>query len=688
MFEPGDPLMKAAQAASVLEAVERHRRFWVTGAPGAGRWGLAQQLKEQQPKTHVIQLPPVDEADSAVHGLLQSAAVLGADALREAATDSKPLQARARQVAEALAREGWTLVVYLPGSWTFRRRAMDPAGLIHQQRGLELLGGWAEARELKLVVLTAPLALQVVPPFLRVLPPAARLALRSQKASRDMLAEAGAWGTYAEGVDRLRSAMDLELDVTPLQLRLMVALVELGDDPRALLRSVASSRNVHARADLDALELRLEGALSRPDKAPLRQGLHRVLQARFPLPLAEAQRLSRLPEADMPLLSRCIGHGDDVVRVDERVRRMLLRLTTDSPQQAEPDAHLELASYHQQRDGALGVEQARGEQVLHWLEKVHHLGHAGARGTQQWSALKLTVREFFWDRARALSIEHRDYQEAAAVYQQCLDKVDPEDAYSWHYLGFNLDRAGRQRRRAEEAFRKAVELDPANPWWNGRLVTFLIEQSRFRAAEEEWRALQERVDPDGAQVRGPSLALNMHRWVVQAWLDRGEVERARRVFNAIPLHVISEHRKLQELRHRLEDAEEVRQLGESVYPAGTPMEARWRESLYLERVNPHGAPLREWFPGRVVHASSRGVRVVVATPDARPEARQVVVRELTRDQWRRATGGTALPRADSFIEVGTYEDDLLRIVPVPSGVELSPRQLMSGQTLRYLRRWA
>ncbi len=682
-------MMKAARAARALKAVELYGRVWVTGAPGAGRWGLAQQIQEQQPRTHVIQLPPVDEADSAVHGLLQSAAVLGPEVLREAAADSEPLQARARRVAEALAREGWTLVVYLPGSWNFRRRVMDPAGLIHQQRGLELLGGWAEARELKLVVLTAPLAPQVVPPFLRALPLFARQVLQSQKASRDMLADAEEWGSYAESVDRLRHAMDLELDVTPLQLRLMVALVQLGDDPRTLLHEVAASRSVHARADLDVLELRLEGVLQRPDKAPLRKGLHRFLQARFPLPLEQAQRLSGLPNADVPLLSRCIGSGADVVRVDERVRRLLLRLTADSSHPAEPDAHLELASFHQQRDGALGVEQAQGGQVLHWLEKVHHLGHAGAKGAQQWSALRLTAREFFWDRARSLSVEHRDYMGAAAVYEQCIEKVDAEDAYSWHYLGFNLDRAAQHRQRAEEAFRKAIRLDPGNPWWNGRLMTFLIEQSRFRAAEEEWRALQERVDPDGTQVRcGPSLALNVHRWVVQSWLDRGEVERARRVFNAVPLEVVREHRKLQELRQRLMDAEEARQLGEPVYPASTPVELRWKEPLHLERVNPHGALLREWFPGRVVRASPRSISVVVATPEVGPVSRQVVVKELTRDQWRRATGSTALPRADTFIEVGTYEDGLLRIELIPSGMELRPRQLMGGQALRYLRRWA
>ncbi|MCP3137039.1 tetratricopeptide repeat protein [Pyxidicoccus xibeiensis] len=690
MLEQGERMTMQDHAARVLETLDQQGCFWVAGTPGAGRWELAQRIRQQRPKTHVIQLPSMDEADCALHGLLQAAAVLGQDALVEAASDSKPLQSRARKVAEALSREGWTLVVYLPGSWTFSARVKDPAGLIHQRRGLELLSGWAAAQDLNWVLLTAPLRHLAVPSFLAALPSSARLILPPRRVAKDVLEDSEAWGSSAEAASILRRAMDMPLDVTALQLRLMVALVHMGDDPEVLLQQVASSRNYHAPAALDVLEPRLEEVLRRPDNEAFRKGLHRLLLSRFPLPLEEVRRLSMFSDPDLSLLSRCIGSGAENVRIDERVRRLLLRSTEDRENPAEPDAHFELASFHRQRDGALAVEQAQGEQVLHWLEKVHHLGHAGARGANEWASLRLTAREFFWDRARALSIEQRDYLGAAAVYQQCIEQVDAEDVYSWHYLGFNLDRAAQQRQRAEEAFREAIRLDPANPWWNGRLVTFLIGQSRFRAAEQEWRALQERVDPDGTQVRqGPSLALNLHRWVVDSWLERGEVERARMVFNAIPMDVVGQHDKLQELRQKLEDAEEVRQLGEPVYPASVPVELRWKKARFLERVNGHGSPLKEWFPGRVVKATSQVVSVVVVTPETVPQSRQVVVKEVSREQWRRATGSKDLPRTDTFIEVGSYEDGSLSIVLVPSDETLlQPPQLMGRQALRYLKRWA
>jgi hypothetical protein len=471
----------------------------------------------------------------------------------------------------------------------------------------------------------------------------------------------------------------------------MVALVQLGEPPGPLLQKVVSSRRIRAPADLEPLEPYLERALARSEHQSLRDGLRRLLQARFPLPVDQARRMSRLPEEHLPLLTRCIGWGCDVVRIDERVRRMLLRLTreADARRSPEPEAHLELARYHQKLDGALGIEQTRGAQVLNWLEKVHHLGHAGPSGEQDWSSLRLTAREFFWDRARALSMEQRDYSGAADVYQQCIDRVDAEDAYSWHYLAFNLDRAGRERDRAERAFHRAVELDRSNPWWNGRLVTFLIEQSRFREAESEWHEALERLDPDGSLVRSSSLlALNVHRWVVKAWLERGEVERARRAFDAIPPGLVGDTPRLWELGQQLQDAEEVRLLGESVYPASVPMEMRWTRPRFLEPLNQNGKRLREWFPGRVVHSSSKHVRVVVATPELEPAARRVVVRELSTKQWREYTCQESLPGADTFIEVGTYEDEAVRIVLAPGGGLGRGARLASARALRYLRRWS
>lgn len=51
------------------------------------------------------------------------------------------------------------------------------------------------------------------------------------------------------------------------------------------------------------------------------------------------------------------------------------------------------------------------------------------------TSLELPARELYWDRARSLSVEHRDYLGAAELYRECLRRFDDRDAYAWHYLG-------------------------------------------------------------------------------------------------------------------------------------------------------------------------------------------------------------------------------------------------------------
>src|SRR6185312_15085800 len=118
--------------------------------------------------------------------------------------------------------------------------------------------------------------------------------------------------------------------------------------------------------------------------------------------------------------------------------------------------------------------------------------------------------------------------EAATVYEECMKRFG-EDPYSAHYLGFNIDRAGRQAPErlpeAERWLRLAVDLDEGNPWWNGRLVTFLIREARYIAARSEWFKAVERIDPENERVRRDSwLASHVHYWVASEWLEQGQVE--------------------------------------------------------------------------------------------------------------------------------------------------------------------
>ena len=289
------------------------------------------------------------------------------------------------------------------------------------------------------------------------------------------------------------------------------------------------------------------------------------------------------------------------------------------------------------------------------------------------------------DRGRALSLQGH-YKLAAAVYSRCLERLGPDDAYAQHYFGFNLDRAGSSRDQAEQALRRAVELDPSNPWWNTRLVTFLIEQTRFLEARNEWLSAIDRVDPTGETVeRSPWLARHMHRWVVSEWLDHAEVEFAREVFEGIPRQIVEQDLVLSRLAQRLADAEEAQALGETIYPPYVPSEERWKGPRVVPQTSADGSALRAWYPGRIAEANDNTVAVVFATADLDPEKRRVMIRELSADDWKRAARRPPAS-AKGFVEIGSYEDGTVIIEtldPRPPDWDRAGRR----DIIRYLSRW-
>ncbi|MCC6558558.1 MAG: hypothetical protein IT372_36955, partial [Polyangiaceae bacterium] len=251
-------------------------------------------------------------------------------------------------------------------------------------------------------------------------------------------------------------------------------------------------------------------------------------------------------------------------------------------------------------------------------------------------------------------------------------RFDDRDAYAWHYLGYNLDRAGRQRREAEHAFRAAVEIRPDHPWYNGRLVTFLIEQARFRDAEQEWSRAVLRMDPHGEHVlTSPWLAREVHQWVVRAWLRFGEVRRARSVFDDIPEEPFCDQGWYRDLQHALLDAEEAVRLGESVYPAEMPMDKRW--TLPTDLVSEHdamGRPLRHWFPGRVVGFDDLGIHTALAVPEKDPSARRIIARTLSIEEWRQHGFCPAEEAEGKYLVLAIYVDpeggeEVVQILPLP-----------------------
>jgi len=355
---------------------------------------------------------------------------------------------------------------------------------------------------------------------------------------------------------------------------------------------------------------------------------------------------------------------------------------------ADAAVHLALADYHQSLDGAAGP-MAASRHIVHWLEKAHGLSLSGPLGAARWQQLERPTRELYWDRARSDSYDHHQYLAAAELYQECIERFDRSDAYSWHYLGYNLDRAGVRRKEAERAFRKAVELRPEHPWYNGRLVTFLIGQARFRAAQDEWRSALERMDPDGEYVaESPWLAQEVHRHVVKAWLRFGEVRRAREVLDDIPAESFLEEQWYQNLRESVEDAEEALRLGESVYPSTTKMSERWIVPREVLMQAPADHALRSWFPGRVAAVDSNGIHLALGVPHEDADKRRLLSRTLTPAEWQRYAGVD--PEEGTFVFLAIYQDvadpqGIVRIFRQPSQLPRFHDEAELQTTLRYLR---
>ncbi|MCE7872978.1 tetratricopeptide repeat protein, partial [bacterium CPR1] len=256
--------------------------------------------------------------------------------------------------------------------------------------------------------------------------------------------------------------------------------------------------------------------------------------------------------------------------------------------------------------------------------------------------------------------------EAAALYQICRQK-DPARAYSWHYEGFNLDRCGRTFAEVYPCLVQAVELDPENPWWNGRLVTFLIRHARFDQARDRFAAAMSRI-----RQRDAWFSRHFLRWVAHQWLESGQPLEAERVFSQIDQLHVEEDRPLRVLRQQILDAVEALHLGDSVYAPNYPIERRWKIPAEIPAQSPDGHPLTSWYPFRVQELSREGPVIVLATTDP---ARRVLRKTLTPEQWEDWLG-EPWTEAAGFYFAGVYADQT-------AVIRATPPDTMVPHTLSY-----
>lgn len=638
--------------------VEREGRALVLGRPGTGCSTLAGMLGEAIPRARHIDLPPLG-ADAAFHGLVQTAAVSGAETVRSVADNGgAELQGLTAAVVQDLAGSDSVLILKIPLSWIRRPTHRGDARVApFRDRAYVLLKKLIAEPGLRLVVML-PYATKILGPLDEFPSP---VSLTPVQPLMSELLDDNRWGPYSEHARKIHSWFHGEnTKLHPLAIRLAVGLLALGvseEKAEALLRDTET---------FSPLQDAMVSTLKQPQHLELARGLRRVAHSRYPLDMKDAKVLADLPEEHEPLLTQCAGYGNGRIRMNDRLRG---RLLSGIENVDDSKSHLALSKIYHANDGAAHVAESLPNRVVNWLERVHHLGQAGPEGADAWSEIECQALDLLWDRARSLSRDYRAYDASAALYRRCIE-IDPESSYSWHYLAYNLERSGGDRLEIEMAYNRAIEHDPDNPWWNGRYVRSLIRAGRFSTAVDAWRSARRRVLQDSGRSLDRWLAENFHLPVAHAWLGSGRAFEAGDILREIKqdnASLIDESADLTLLDQQVRDAEESEQLGESVYPPEYPMRFRWRRPDSIPDELDDMA-LSSWHPARVVEVTPSDVRIVFATTGDDMEQRRVLMRSISIEDWEIASEVPVDEIFDRrFFFVGVYGNDTLLIQPADRG---------------------
>jgi tetratricopeptide (TPR) repeat protein len=166
-----------------------------------------------------------------------------------------------------------------------------------------------------------------------------------------------------------------------------------------------------------------------------------------------------------------------------RVHQNLFELSnqTETSYRADLDAfHHGILSQRLQPSGA--------ERRLHFVEQLQEIG-------------------------RSLSYVFRQHRQAADVFRLALG-LDDQNAYSHHYLAFNLDWDAESEEEVEFHYQEAIRLQPEHPWWWSRWISYLATRGRFKAAGAQWREALDALSV--AEDSTPQwIYLSLHRWVAR-----------------------------------------------------------------------------------------------------------------------------------------------------------------------------
>jgi tetratricopeptide (TPR) repeat protein len=481
--------------------------------------------------------------------------------------------------------------------------------------------------------------------------PAGQTAVPRPDDGRSLLESKGTWGDLWDHAALLREALADPLpNRSAWEMKLCVGLSALSATDRAagFSMSEAATASVLLSAVLDAVQ----GAML--DARQWHSAMAQLALARTHLDASVVHDFtSGLAPMEKSVLEKCfLDWNGDRAALHPLVRQKVLARGPGDPTWRLSKAERRAAHDRLKREYRCnGTTELRDS-----LESLHHelLGTSPSLAA---SDPRIHFVEQLDEIGRTLSHVHREHTQAAHLFQLAVE-IDPNHAYSHHYLAFNLDWEAKNAEMVETHYQKAIELQPTHPWYWSRWISYLATRGRFHEAKLWWRDALDAlcVNEDGSP---DWVFMNLHRWVARWLLHWAELDFAEEVLRTIPTRLAEKDPGTQALWNLLDSLRQAER-GVSVFPLSITVRDWWSRGPHTDLPDHwDGHRLTAWVPARV-EAVEREASIAYLVAAKRPAGEGVPPEyfevELSSDDVSQTAHAFAWSdlHEGSFIELGYY----------------------------------